>query len=323
MLLNIKDNLTGTRFAVIGNNARHVLPFLSQAGASSVYYYENYDCFDCRNVFDVLFVSDHSHVMACVSNQPDKIKAIGVVSGEQIDPKIEDLIPTIPIFSSTCISVRSVSEYVIASVFLSLRNISNTQINTHLNQEIKGKTLGIIGYGKVGVQVSVLAESLGMKVIFNDSDMKLNIGNSRQILKLPELLSSSDVVLLSTSPSERAVLTREELKNIKHGCSLINISGNKAIELQPLFDLLQDHAINCLVMDLDAADSAQEANEVSGKLSSLSNVCLTRGELCRTSESLQKISRDVVKSVLNSLIKNKALRACSTLSGEELSPTHG
>lgn len=323
MLLNMKDTLTGTRFAVIGNNARHVLPFLSQAGASSVFYYENYDCFDCRNGFDVLFVSDHSHVMACVNNYPDKIKAIGVISGELIDPKIEDLIPTIPIFSSTCISVRSVSEYVIASIFLALRNISSAQINTQLNKEIKGKTLGIIGYGKVGVQVSVLAESLGMKVIFNDSDMKLNIGNSRQILKIPELLSESDVVLLSTSPPERAVLTRDELKNIKHGCSLINVSGIKAIELQPLFDLLQDHAINCLIMDLDSADSAQEANKVSGKLSSLSNVCLTRGELCRTSESLQKISRNVVESVLNSLIKDKASRAGSTLSGEELSPTLG
>lgn len=319
MQQRMNATLAKSRFAVIGKNARHVLPFLSQAGAVSVSFYENYDSFDSRDGFDAIFASDNNILMACVNSKAYEVKAVGFISTEQINQKIKELIPSTPIFSSNINSVRSVSEYVIASIFLSLRNFSNTQINDELNYEIKGKTLGIIGYGKVGVQVSVLAESLGMNVIFYDSDTKLNIGNSRQISKISELLSASDVVLISTSPAEHAVLTENELHMLKQGCSLINIAGQRAIELAPLFNLLQARFINCLVMDLDADDSAEEVTKVKGMLSSLSNVCLTRGEQCRTSEALHMVSRDVVGNVLDFLDKNQALATGSTLAGEELS----
>lgn len=297
----INTSLYGTKFAVIGPDAYYTLHYLSLAGISSVRYFDNYDSFDCREDIDVLFVSDYNVFTTSMHNHTDALKAIGLISGGDFPSEEKGETDRLPVFKSSYSSARSVSEYIIASIFFSLRNLNEFHINTNIKSEVKGKTLGIIGYGKIGSQVSVLAEALGMNVLFYDLDIKLNLGNSKQVSKLRDLLVASDVITISISRSKKMILTETELNLIKPGSSLINVSGYKVFDIKVVSDLLSRKVLNCLIMDLEADISYEENDEIKLALSYLNNVYITKGESYRTTDSLQKISKEVVENVLKFL----------------------
>ena len=144
----------------------------------------------------------------------------------------------IPVFNAPYSNTRSVAELVLAEIIMLMRGIPEKNAVVHRggwnksakdSYEVRGKTLGIVGYGSIGTQLSVLAESLGMKVIYHDVVTKLPLGNATQVGSLEELLGKADVVTLHVPdlPNTRNMITATELAAMKPGAHLINAARGK------------------------------------------------------------------------------------------------
>jgi D-3-phosphoglycerate dehydrogenase len=118
--------------------------------------------------------------------------------------------------------------------------------------ELRGKTLGIIGYGNIGTQVSVLAEALGMKVIFYDIETKLPLGNATDMKSLKDVLSNSDVVTLHVpdTPQTKNLLNRKNLKYCKEGAIIINYARGEVIDLDDLALAIETRQIAGAAVDV-------------------------------------------------------------------------
>lgn len=152
----------------------------------------------------------------------------------------------ITVFNSPFSNSRSVAELVIAEVIMLARRISDKSMEMHFGtwqkastrcREIRGKVLGIVGYGHIGSQLSVLAESMGMSVLFYDIIPLMAIGKARQVKNLSELLVLSDFVTIHVPETEetRDLIGHAELKEMKQGSYLINASRGCAVDLQALW----------------------------------------------------------------------------------------
>src|SRR5579885_3698168 len=151
----------------------------------------------------------------------------------------------IPVFNAPYSNTRSVAELVIAQAILLMRRIPEKNMECHRGGwsksaagsfEVRGKTLGIVGYGHIGTQVGVLAEGLGMRVLYHDVETKLALGNARPTSSLAELLESSDVVTLHVpeTPQTARMIGAAELARMKPGAVLINASRGTVVDLEAL-----------------------------------------------------------------------------------------
>ena len=147
----------------------------------------------------------------------------------------------VAVFNAPYSNTRSVAELVIGAAIMLIRRIPDKNAAAHRgiwlkeasgSYELRGKTLGIIGYGNIGSQVSVLAESLGMKVIFYDVETKLPLGNATDIRTLKDLLSTADIVTLHVPETEQTknLLNKTNLKNCKKGSIIINYARGEETE---------------------------------------------------------------------------------------------
>ncbi|MFK7907277.1 MAG: NAD(P)-dependent oxidoreductase, partial [Chitinophagales bacterium] len=151
----------------------------------------------------------------------------------------------VAVFNSPYSNTRSVAELVIAETVMMMRGIPEKSIAAHEGRwlkkargsfEVRGKTMGIIGYGHIGSQVSVLAESMGLKVIYYDIIPKLPLGNAEPVDTLEELLSRSDVVTLHVpgTPMTKNMFRAEEIAQMKKGSFLINLSRGTVVDIDAL-----------------------------------------------------------------------------------------
>ncbi|NJN51193.1 MAG: phosphoglycerate dehydrogenase, partial [Gammaproteobacteria bacterium] len=151
----------------------------------------------------------------------------------------------VPVFNAPFSNTRSVAELVLAEAVLLLRGVPHKhdqlkrgvwQKSAEASFEIRGKTLGVIGYGNIGSQLGVLAESLGMSVVFYDVVKKLNLGNARQVETLAELLAMSDVVTLHVpeTPRTRMMIDSAALARMKQSAVLINASRGHVVDIDAL-----------------------------------------------------------------------------------------
>jgi D-3-phosphoglycerate dehydrogenase len=149
----------------------------------------------------------------------------------------------IAVFNAPYSNTRSVAELVLAEAILLLRGIPEKNAVAHRGgwlksadnaYEIRGKTLGIVGYGSIGTQLSVLAEALGMQVAFYDVVNKLPLGNARQVPKLHDLLGQSDIVSLHVPelPSTAGMIGAAEIAAMKPGGILINAARGTVVEIE-------------------------------------------------------------------------------------------
>ncbi|MDA1073222.1 MAG: phosphoglycerate dehydrogenase [Proteobacteria bacterium] len=155
----------------------------------------------------------------------------------------------IPVFNAPFSNTRSVAELVLAEAILLLRGVPQKSLQMHqgiwqksarASFEVRGKTLGVIGYGNIGAQLGVLAEALGMRVVFHDSVKKLNLGNAHQVANLAELLKLSDVVSLHVPATEqtRNMIGALELALMKPTAVFINASRGNVVDLDALGERL-------------------------------------------------------------------------------------
>jgi len=240
-------------------------------------------------IADVHFIGIRSRTQltAEVLAHAHKLVAIGCfcIGTNQVDLKAaRDR--GIAVFNAPYSNTRSVAELVLAEAILLLRGIPEKNAVAHRGGwlksadnsfEARGKTLGIVGYGAIGSQLSVLAESLGMQVIFHDVVAKLPLGNARQAASLNELLAQSDIVSLHVPelPSTQWMVKAEQIAQMKPGSILINASRGTVVEIEPLAQAIKDKKLLGAAVDVFPVEPRSNKDEFLSPLRGLDNVILT------------------------------------------------
>jgi len=210
----------------------------------------------------------------------------------------------IPVFNSPFSNTRSVAELTIAEIVCLHRRLTERSAAAHQGQwdksasgshEVRGKTLGIVGYGHIGSQVSVLAESMGMRVIYFDIASKLPLGNARQVGSMSELLAQSDVVTLHVpeTGTTRGLIGRDELGRMRPGSYLINNARGTVVDLDALADAIRSGHLAGAALDVFPEEPARTGDPFVSPMQGLSNVILTPHIGGSTVEAQQAISLDV------------------------------
>jgi D-3-phosphoglycerate dehydrogenase len=214
----------------------------------------------------------------------------------------------IPVFNAPYSNTRSVAELVIGEIIMLMRRIFPRSLGAHEGRweksaqdshEVRGKTLGIVGYGNIGSQLSNLAEALGMRVIFFDLTDKLRHGNTEPVASLHELLSSSDVVSLHVpeNPSTTGMIGAAEIRAMKKGAFLINNSRGTVVDLDALAAALIDGHLRGAAIDVFPVEPASKKDRFNSPLQSLGNVILTPHVGGSTEEAQERIGAEVARKL--------------------------
>ncbi|MBA2248711.1 MAG: phosphoglycerate dehydrogenase, partial [Chitinophagaceae bacterium] len=218
------------------------------------------------------------------------------------------------VFNAPYSNTRSVAELVIASSIMLIRRIPDKNKAAHDgiwlkeakgSYELRGKTLGIIGYGNIGSQVSVLAEGLGMKVIFYDVETKMPLGNAEDKKTLKEVVSLADIITLHVPelPSTKNLISKTVLKYFKKGSVLINYARGEVVDLNALAKALQQGDLAGAAIDVYPSEPEKNGDKFSSPLQGISNVILTPHIGGSTEEAQQNIGEDVSNKLFNFLEK--------------------
>jgi D-3-phosphoglycerate dehydrogenase len=213
----------------------------------------------------------------------------------------------IAVFNAPHSNTRSVAELVIAEMIALSRQLGDRNTKAHEGEwvksaegskEVRGKTLGIVGYGHIGSQVSVLAESMGLKVCFYDAIKKLPLGNARVMSTLEELLQESDFVTLHVPeiPETMNMIGEKELSQMKKGSYLINASRGTVVVIEALVSALKAKHIAGCAVDVFPVEPSSNKEKFSSPLQGLSNVILTPHIGGSTEEAQKNIGIEVAES---------------------------
>ena len=215
----------------------------------------------------------------------------------------------IAVFNAPFSNTRSVAELVLAEAILLLRGIPAKSAAAHRGgwlksadnaYEIRGKTLGIVGYGSIGTQLSVLAEGLGMQVGFYDVVTKLTLGNAKQIPTLNDLLAMSDVVSLHVPelPSTQWMMGTAQIAAMKPGSVLINASRGTVVEIEPLAEALKAKKLLGAAIDVFPLEPSSNKEPFESPLRGLDNVILTPHVGGSTIEAQENIGIEVAEKLV-------------------------
>ena len=169
--------------------------------------------------------------------------------------------------------------------------------------ELRGKTLGIVGYGNIGSQVSILAENLGLNVIYYDILTKLPLGNAKQIKSLKDLLKKSDIVTLHvpSTPETKNMFDAKTLKELKKGAIFVNYSRGDVVDLDALKKLIESEKITGAAVDVFPQEPKKKGDEFETVLQNLPNVILTPHIGGSTQEAQVNIGFDAASKLINYL----------------------
>ena len=226
----------------------------------------------------------------------------------------------IPVFNAPYSNTRSVAELVLAEAILLLRRVPEKSKHTHNGGwdksavgsfETRGKTLGIVGYGSIGSQLSVLAESLGMTVIYYDAVTKLPLGNARQVGSLNELLAQADVVSLHVPdvPSTRNFFTKTQFDLMKKGSIFINAARGTCVVIEDLAAAIASGHIAGAAVDVFPKEPKANGEEFHSPLRGLDNVILTPHVGGSTMEAQANIGLEVAEKFVAYSDKGMTLSA--------------
>ncbi|MCP8899856.1 phosphoglycerate dehydrogenase [Gilvimarinus xylanilyticus] len=215
----------------------------------------------------------------------------------------------VAVFNAPYSNTRSVAELVVAEAILMMRGIPEKNIVCHRggwlksaagSYEIRGKTLGLIGYGSIGSQTSVLAESMGMKVKFYDVIAKLPLGNASQVRSLDELLQSADIISLHVpeTGSTKNMIGERELGLMKKGAYLINASRGTVVDIDALATAVTNKHIAGAAIDVFPVEPKGNDDEFVSPLRGLDNVILTPHIGGSTQEAQENIGVEVAEKLV-------------------------
>ena len=215
----------------------------------------------------------------------------------------------VAVFNAPYSNTRSVAELVLAEAILLLRGIPAKNALVHRggwmksavhSHEIRGKTLGIVGYGSIGTQLSVLAEGLGMHVAFYDVVSKLPLGNARQVPKLHDLLAQSDIVSLHVPelPSTQWMIGPAEIAAMKQGGILINAARGTVVDIDALAEGIKSEKLWGAAVDVFPVEPGSNNEEFQSPLRGLDNVILTPHIGGSTMEAQANIGGEVAEKLV-------------------------
>jgi D-3-phosphoglycerate dehydrogenase / 2-oxoglutarate reductase len=214
----------------------------------------------------------------------------------------------VPVFNAPHSNTRSVAELVLGYTILLLRDVHRKSVAAHAGRwlkgstgshEVRGKTLGIVGYGHIGSQVSVLAEGLGMRVLYYDVEVKLPLGNAQPTRALDELLPQCDVVTLHVpdTPLTRGMVGRREIALLRPGAKLVNTSRGTVVDLEALADALRAGHVGGAAVDVFPEEPATNDEPFRTPLQGLDNVLLSPHVAGSTVEAQEKIGVEVARKL--------------------------
>lgn len=215
----------------------------------------------------------------------------------------------IPVFNAPFSNTRSVAELVIAEIIMLMRGIPEKSTLAHQkiwmksfnnSVEIRGKTLGIIGYGHIGTQVAILAESLGMNIVYYDIEKKLSIGNSKPVSSLNELLKISDTVTVHVPLTDltRKMISNEQIVLMKKGSCLINASRGDVLDYKAVAEGLRSKHLAGVAADVFPQEPASNDKPFVNDLQDFNNVILTPHIAGSTLEALANIGTEVAEKLV-------------------------
>jgi D-3-phosphoglycerate dehydrogenase len=213
----------------------------------------------------------------------------------------------VAVFNAPHSNTRSVAELVIAEMIALSRQLGDRNSFAHRGEwmksaegsrEVRGKTLGIVGYGHIGSQVSILAEAMGLKVLFYDAVKKLPLGNARAMTTLDELLKNSDFVTLHVPEVQETMnmIGKRELALMKKGACLINASRGTVVVIEDLVNALKEKHIGGCAIDVFPVEPASNKEKFTSPLQNLPNVILTPHIGGSTEEAQKAIGIEVAES---------------------------
>jgi D-3-phosphoglycerate dehydrogenase len=271
----------------------------------------------CAAIKDVhlLGIRSKTQVNGKVLDAAKKLQAIGCfcIGVNQVDLKAATKNGVV-VFNAPYSNTRSVAELVIGASIMLIRRILDKNKAAHEgiwqkeasgSFELRGKTLGIIGYGNIGSQVSILAESLGMKVIYHDTETKLPLGNAVDKKSLKEVLGKSDIVTLHVpeQASTKNLINKNNIRYFKKGGILINYARGEVVDLDALARALKDGAMGGAAIDVFPWEPEKNGDSFTTPLQGLSNVLLTPHIGGSTQEAQQNIGDDVSNKLFQYLEK--------------------
>lgn len=235
----------------------------------------------------LLGIRSRTQLTAEVLDQAKRLIAIGCfcIGTNQVDLGAAKA-AGIPVFNAPYSNTRSVAELVIAEAILLMRRIPQKNAECHRggwsksaagSHEARGKTLGIVGYGKIGTQTGLLAEAIGMRVIFHDLEPRLPLGNARPAGSLQALLQDADVVTLHVPQTERTrhLIDTAALARMKAGAVLVNLARGHAVDIDALCAALRSGHLRGAAIDVFPVEPACGAESFESPLRALDNVILT------------------------------------------------
>jgi D-3-phosphoglycerate dehydrogenase / 2-oxoglutarate reductase len=214
----------------------------------------------------------------------------------------------VPVFNAPFANTRSVAELTICEIVALLRGLVPKSAAMHAGvwdksasgaREVRGKTLGIVGYGHIGSQVAVLAESLGLRVVFHDIASKLPLGNSHACATLDELLEQSDVVTIHVPATDRTrnLIDAARLALMKPGAMLINNARGNVVDLEALADAMRAGHLAGAALDVFPREPSSRGQPFESQVRGIDNVILTPHIGGSTLEAQQNIAREVASKI--------------------------
>lgn len=235
----------------------------------------------------IIGIRSRTHLNADVLDHAKRLIAVGCycIGTNQVELDAAAKLG-IPVFNAPYSNTRSVAELVIAEAIMLLRGIPQKNALCHRGGwtksaagsfEARDKVVGIVGYGHIGTQVGVLAESLGMRVIFHDIETKLSLGNARAAASLDDLLERADVVTLHVpeTPATKLMIGKREIARMRQGAVLINASRGTVVDIDALADALRKEQLGGAAIDVFPVEPKGNDDPFVSPLVGMDNVILT------------------------------------------------
>ncbi|HEY5959130.1 MAG TPA: phosphoglycerate dehydrogenase [Polyangiaceae bacterium] len=258
----------------------------------------------------VLGIRSKTHVTERVLSEARRLLTLGAfcIGTNQVDLEAANR-RGVPVFNAPFSNTRSVAELVIAEVIALARRLMDRSMEMHDGRwrklanacyEVRGKTLGIIGYGHIGTQVGVLAESLGLQVLFYDILPRLPIGNNRPAESMQAVLAQSDFVTLHVpeTPATRRLIGQTEIAQMKPGAYLLNLSRGSVVDVEALARALGSGHLAGASADVFPEEPEGNTDQFATVLRGLPNVILTPHVGGSTEEAQEAIGREVASALI-------------------------
>ncbi len=282
----------------------------------------------------LLGIRSKTQVTAGVLREGKRLLSVGCfcIGTNQVDVAAANLLG-VPVFNAPFSNTRSVAELIIAEIVALARQLGDRSREVHGGvwkkmatdcHEVRGRALGIVGYGHIGRQLGVLAEALGIRVLYFDISSKLPMGNNRSVATLGELLRESDFVSLHVpaTPQTKNMIGKAELATMRKGSHLLNASRGSVVDIAALVEALESRHLAGAAIDVFPVEPASNDEPFQSQLQGLPNVILTPHIGGSTSEAQEAIGREVANT-LTRFVNSGATSGAVNFPEVELPPTTG